>query len=143
MSSCQPHPQSVFANIWDPILDRPLKPNLVWIFAMEMNRYMTVYGVKKEDIARVAVKNKRNAVGHPCAQLADPNITVDDVLNSEGMAWPVQRLDISPPGDGASAGILASEGFIRKRRIKARAWISDVGWDSCSTLMTEHDLVFA
>src|SRR5439155_1018801 len=27
MSSCQPHPQSVFANIWDPILDRPLQPN--------------------------------------------------------------------------------------------------------------------
>src|SRR2546428_375317 len=126
MSSCQPHPQSVFAHIWDPILDRPLKPNLVWIFAMEMNRYMTVYGVKKEDIARVAVKNKRNAVGHPCAQLADPNITVDDVLNSEVMAWPVQRLDISPPSDGASAIVLASEDFIRKRRITDPASISRV-----------------
>src|SRR5437660_21798 len=63
MSSCQPHPQSVFAHIWDPILDRPLKPNLVWIFAMEMNRYMHVHGVKKEDIARGGVKRKRNAVG--------------------------------------------------------------------------------
>src|SRR5881628_3336015 len=143
MSSCQPHPQSVFANIWDPILDRPLKPNLVWIFAMEMNRYMTVYGVKKEDIARVAVKNKRNAVGHPCAQLADPNITVDDVLNSEVMAWPLQRLDISPPSDGASAVVLASEDFIRKRRIKDRAWISGVGWCIDSTMWTDRDLVFA
>ena len=142
MSSCQPHPQSVFAHIWDPILDRPLKPNLVWIFAMEMNRYMTVYGVKKEDIARVAVKNKRNAVGHPCAQLADPNITVDDVLNSEVMAWPVQRLDISPPSDGASAVVLASEDFIRKRRIKDRAWISGVGWCIDSTMWTDRDLVF-
>jgi acetyl-CoA C-acetyltransferase len=120
MSSCQPHPQSVFAHIWDPILDRPLRPNLVWIFAMEMNRYMHVHGVKKEDIARVAVKNKRNAVGHPCAQLADPNITVDDVLNSEVMAWPVQRLDISPPSDGASAVVLASEDFIRRRKIRDR-----------------------
>src|SRR2546427_109180 len=142
MSSCQPHPQSVFANIWDPILDRPLKPNLVWIFAMEMNRYMTVYGVKKEDIARVAVKNKRNAVGHPCAQLADPNITVDDVLNSEVMAWPVQRLDISPPSDGASAVVLASEDFIRKRRIKDRAGISGVGGCIDSTMWTDRDLVF-
>src|SRR5205809_382903 len=142
MSSCQPHPQSVFANIWDPILDRPLKPNLVWIFAMEMNRYMSVYGVKKEDIARVAVKNKRNAVAHPCAQLADPNITVDDVLNSEVMAWPVQRLDISPPSDGASAVVLASEDFIRKRRIKDRAWVSGVGWCIDSTMWTDRDLVF-
>src|SRR5216110_1800754 len=126
----------------DPILDRPLKPNLVWIFAMEMNRYMHVHGVKKEDIARVAVKNKRNAVGHPCAQLADPNITVDDVLASEVMAWPVQRLDISPPSDGASAVVLASEDFIRRRKIKDRAWISGVGWCIDSTMWTDRDLYF-
>src|SRR5256712_3610881 len=109
---------------------------------MEMNRYMTVYGVKKEDIARVAVKNKRNAVGHPCAQLADPNITVDDVLNSEVMAWPVQRLDISPPSDGASAIVLASEDFIRKRRIQDRAWISRVRWCIDLTMRAHPDLVF-
>jgi acetyl-CoA C-acetyltransferase len=109
---------------------------------MEMNRYMHVYGVKKEDIARVAVKNKRNAVGHPCAQLADPNITVDDVLASEVMAWPVQRLDISPPSDGASAVVLASEDFIRRRKIKDRAWISGVGWCIDSTMWTDRDLVF-
>src|SRR5438309_10796500 len=89
MSSCQPHPQSVFAHIWDPILDRPLKPNLVWIFAMEMNRYMHVHGVKKEDIARVAVKNTGNAVGHPRAQLADPSSTVDGVLAAKKGEAPI------------------------------------------------------
>ncbi len=142
MSPCQPHAQSVFGHIWDPILDRPLKPNLVWIFAMEMNRYMTVHHVKKEDIALVAVKNKRNAVDHPCAQLADPNITVDDVMNSEVMAWPVNRLDISPPSDGASTVVLASEDFIRKRKIKDRAWVSGVGWCIDSTMWTDRDLYF-
>src|SRR5205814_2369775 len=101
-----------------------------------------VHGVKKEDIARVAVKNKRNAVGHPCAQLADPKITVDDVLNSEVMAWPVQRLDISPPSDGASAIVLASEDFIRRRKIKDRAWMSGVGWCIDSTMWTDRDLYF-
>jgi len=65
----QPHPQSVFTNIGSD-LDRPLKPNLVWIFAMEMNRYIRVR--RQEGGIAVAVKNKRNAVGHPCAQLADP-----------------------------------------------------------------------
>lgn len=142
MSPCQPHAQSVFANIWDPILDRPLKPNLVWIFAMEMNRYMYAYNVKKEDIALVAVKNKRNAVDHPCAQLADPNITVEDVLDSEVMAWPVQRLDISPPSDGAAAVVLASEDFVRKRHIESPAWISGVGWCIDSTWWTDRDLCF-
>ena len=142
MSPCQPHAQSVFGHIWDPILDRPLKPNLVWIFAMEMNRYMTVHHVKKEDIALVAVKNKRNAADHPAAQLADPNITVEDVMNSEVMAWPVNRLDISPPSDGASAVVMASEDFIRKRKIKDRAWVSGVGWCIDSTMWTDRDLYF-
>ena len=142
MSSCQPHPQSVFGSIWDPILDRPLKPNLVWIFAMEMNRYMTVHGIRYEDIAAVAVKNKRNAVGHPCAQLADPHITVEDVMNSEVMAWPVHRLDISPPSDGASALVLCSQEFARKHKVESPVWFGGVGWTIDTTFWTDRDLYF-
>ncbi|HYS72266.1 MAG TPA: thiolase domain-containing protein [Thermoplasmata archaeon] len=142
MSSCQPHPQSVFGHIWDPILDRPLKPNLVWIFAMEMNRYMTVHKVRYEDIAAVAVKNKRNAVDHPCAQLADAHITVEDVANSELMAWPVRRLDISPPSDGASALVIASEDFVRKHKVESPVWFAGVGWNIDTTFWTDRDLYF-
>src|SRR5437867_4258611 len=142
MSSCQPHAQSVFGHIWDPILDRPLKPNLVWIFAMEMNRYMTVHGIRYEDIAAVAVKNKRNAVGHPCAQLADPHITVEDVMNSEVMAWPVHRLDISPPSDGASALVLCSQEFARKHKVESPVWFGGVGWTIDTTFWTDRDLYF-
>ncbi len=140
MSSCFPHPQSAFGHIWDPILDRPLKPNLVWIFAMEMNRYMTVHGIKKEDIARVAVKNKRNALDHPCAQLA-ANLTIEDVLNSEVLAWPVQRLDISPPSDGASAMILASE-EVAKKLTDDLVYLDGAGWCIDITMWTDRDLYF-
>ena len=93
MSSTQPHPQGAFLTIFDNILERPLGPNLLWIFALEMNRYMSAYGLDKRDIASVAVKNKRNAAGHPAALLGQADITVDDVLASEVLAWPVQRLD--------------------------------------------------
>jgi acetyl-CoA C-acetyltransferase len=141
MGSCYPHPQTAFRNIWDPILDRPLNPNLVWLFAMEMNRYMTAHGIEKEDIARVAVKNKRNAVGHPCAQLADPNITVEDVLNSEVMAWPVQRLDISPPSDGAAALIYCSKEKARQFTDEP-VWVAGTGWTIDSTMWTNRDLYF-
>jgi acetyl-CoA C-acetyltransferase len=141
MGSCYPHPQTAFRNIWDPILDRPLNPNLVWLFAMEMNRYMTAHGIEKEDIARVAVKNKRNAVGHPCAQLADPNITVDDVMNSEVMAWPVQRLDISPPSDGAAALIYCSREKARQFTDEP-VWVAGTGWTIDSTMWTNRDLYF-
>jgi acetyl-CoA C-acetyltransferase len=141
MSSVFPHPQSAFGHIWDPILDRPLKPNLVWIFAMEMNRYMTKHGIKKRDIARIAVKNKRNAVDHPCAQLPDANITIEDVLNSEVMAWPVQRLDISPPSDGASALVMTSE-KVAKKVSDDIAWVEGTGWCIDKTMWTCRDLVF-
>ncbi len=141
MGNCYPHPQTAFRHIWDPVLDRPLTPNLVWLFAMEMNRYMTVHNVKKEDIARVAVKNKRNAVGHPCAQLADPNITVDDVLNSEMMAWPVQRLDISPPSDGAAALIFCNKDIVHKFTDDP-IYVAGTGWSIDSTMWTNRDLYF-
>jgi len=140
MSSCFPHPQSAFAHIWDPILERPLNPNLVWIFAMEMNRYMHVHNIKKEDIALVSVKNKKNALDHPSAQLA-ANITVDDVLNSEVMAWPVQRLDISPPSDGAAAMIFAREDVVHSITDNP-VWVEGVGWCIDSTMWTNRDLYF-
>lgn len=141
MGNCYPHPQTAFRHIWDPILDRPLTPNLVWLFAMEMNRYMTTYGIKKEDIALVSVKNKRNAVGHPCAQLADPNITVEDVLNSEMMAWPVNRLDISPPSDGAAALIFCNKDIVHKFTDDP-IYVAGTGWNIDSTMWTNRDLSF-
>ncbi|TRM83455.1 thiolase domain-containing protein, partial [Sulfolobus sp. A20-N-G8] len=108
MSPDRPHPQAVFRYIWDPILEKPLNPNLIWIFAMEMHRYMAKYGIKKEEIALVSVKNKRNAINNPYAQLG-ANITVEDVLNSEVLVWPVQLLEVSPVSDGGAAIVMTSE----------------------------------
>ena len=140
MSSCHPHPQKAFTTIFDPMLTRPLGANLVWIFALEMMRYMSVHGVKKEQIATIAVKNKRNALDHPCAQLP-AKITVQDVLNSEVMVWPVQRLDISPPSDGAAAVVLASE-HMAKQLTDDPVWIDGVGWCLDSTYWTNRDLYY-
>ena len=53
MSTCQPHPQGAFLTIFDNITERPLGPNLLWIFALEMNRYMSTYGIDKRDIGMV------------------------------------------------------------------------------------------
>ena len=140
MSSCYPHPQYAFTTIFDPIIERPIGMNLVWIFALEMNRYMHKHGIKKEDIARVSVKNKKNAMDHPCAQLP-AEITVEDVLNSEIMAWPVQRLDISPTSDGAGALVLVSED-VAKEITDNPVWIDGVGWCIDSTIWTNRDLYY-
>jgi acetyl-CoA C-acetyltransferase len=140
MSSVYPHPQGAFNSIFDQVLERPLGVNLVWIFALEMRRYMHKYGIKEEDIARVAVKNKGNALDHPCAQLG-ARITVDDVMRSEPMVWPVKRLDISPPSDGAAAVVLASE-KLAKKLTKEPVWIDGVGWNLDSTYWTDRELAY-
>jgi len=141
MSSCMPHPQGAFLTIFDHTTERPLGPNLLWIFALEMNAYMTRYGLRKEDIAYVTVKNRRNAADHPCALLGDPNITVQDVLNSEVLAWPVQRLDVSPISDGAVAVVLAAE-HVARRVTNKPVWIEGVGWCLDTTYWTNRDLSY-
>jgi acetyl-CoA C-acetyltransferase len=141
MSSCQPHPQGAFLTIFDNIIERPLGPNLLWIFALEMQRYMHAYGLDKRDIATVAVKNKRNAADHPAALLGQAGITVDDVLASEVLAWPVQRLDVSPISDGAVAIVMASEDAAR-RLTDRPVWVDGVGWNLDTTYWTNRDLAY-
>ena len=141
MSSCQPHPQGAFLTIFDNIIERPLGPNLLWIFALEMRRYMEAYGLDKRDIAAVAVKNKRNAAGHPSALLGQADITVEDVLASEVLADPVQRLDVSPISDGAVALVLASED-VAGSLTDAPVWIQGVGWNLDTTYWTNRDLAY-
>jgi acetyl-CoA C-acetyltransferase len=141
MSSFHPHAQAAFVTIFDHTTERALKPNLLWIFALEMNRYMTAYGVKKEDIARVAVQHKQNAAHHPCAMLGEADITVEDVLNSETLAWPVQRYDVSPVSDGAVAIVLAAE-HVAKRLTDKPVWIEGVGWHLDTAYWTNRDLVY-
>jgi len=141
MSSCQPHPQGAFLTIFDNVIERPLGPNLLWIFALEMNRYMQAYGLDKRDIATVAVKNKRNAAGHPSALLGQADITVEDVLASETLAWPVQRLDVSPISDGATALVMASEEAAAKLT-DLPIWVQGVGWNLDTTYWTNRDLAY-
>ena len=141
MSTYMPHAQGAFLTIFDHTTERPLQPNLLWIFALEMNRYMTTYGISKRDIAQVAVKNKRNAADHPCALLGDPNITVDDILNSEVLAYPVNRLDVSPVSDGAVAIVMASE-KVAQRVSDKPVWVQGVGWNLDTTYWTNRDLAY-
>ncbi|MBM3182662.1 MAG: thiolase domain-containing protein [Chloroflexi bacterium] len=140
MSSCMPHPQAAFVTCWDQFTESPLQASLLWFFAWEMNRYMNAHGITEREIALSSVKNKKNALDHPCAQLG-ADITVDDVMNSEVMAWPVKRLDVSPTSDGAAALVLASENVARRITDKP-VWIEGVGWCLDSMYVGQRDLYY-
>ncbi len=140
MSSALPHAQAFFLTIFDHTTERPLYPNLLWIFAMEMNRYLERYGYTKEDMALVAVKNKNQGIKHPASQF-DREITLEDVLNSEPMAYPVNRLDVSPVSDGAAAVVLASEKVARRITDKP-VWVEGVGWNLDTAYWATRDLYY-
>ena len=142
MSSALPHAQGAFNAIYDQFLERPLGVNLLWIFALEMNRYMQTHGIPMETFARVAQKNKRNGMDHPSSQDGiSGDLTIKQIMSSEVMAWPVQRLMVSPVSDGAGAMVLASEEFAR-RLAKPPVWIEGVGWCLDTSYWTNRDLSY-
>ena len=140
MSNAMPHAQGFFLTIFDHTTERALEPNLLWIFAMEMNRYMERYGYTKEDIALMAVKNKNQGIKHPASQF-NTEVTLEDVLNSEVMAYPVNRLDVSPVSDGAAAVILVAEDQVHKYTDKP-VWIEGVGWSLDTAYWATRDLYY-
>lgn len=143
MSSVLPSSQAAFLTIFDNLIERPLGPNLVWIFALEMRRYMEAHGIPKEHIAAVSVKNKGNAIDHPSAMLGK-KWTIDEVLNSELLADPVRLLDISPVADGAASFVMMSEDKIKEFGISLDdvAWVEGVGWNVDTTMWTNRDLYY-
>jgi len=76
-------------------------------FAMTAHRHMKEFGTTAEQLAEVAVIQRRHAARTPGAQQTTP-ITVDDVLNSGMVTTPYHKLDCSLISDGGAAFVLTS-----------------------------------
>ena len=76
-------------------------------YGLFTSRYLHKYDVDREDISKVAVKNRRNAANNPRARFREP-ITINDVLTSKQIADPLRLYDCCPPADGAAAVVLAA-----------------------------------
>lgn len=78
------------------------------LYALMAQRYFFEYGANERVLAKVAVKNHKNALHNPVAQF-HKRITVEDVLRSRMVALPLKLLDCSPISDGAAAVVLCAE----------------------------------
>ena len=141
MPSCYPY-HTVRLYETDPIWERPLGyVNDITAAGFQMRAYMEKYGVSVEEIAKVAVKNKKNAAKNPLAlkeaQLS--NISVKDVLESEIYADPVTELMVAPPCDGVAALLLAPEKHALKITDKP-VWITGVGYSQDTYYLGDRDL---
>ncbi len=76
-------------------------------FALRAVRHMAEFGTTREQLARVAVKNRRHAGGNPVAQYRDP-VTLEEVLDSPMIVDPLTRFQCCPIADGAAAVVVSS-----------------------------------
>lgn len=82
------------------------------IYAAGIRRHMEAYGTTAEQMAKVAVKSHYNGSLNPRAQYRD-RYTVEEVLGSRLIAYPLTLLMCSPIGDGAAAAVLMSPDYAR------------------------------
>jgi acetyl-CoA acetyltransferase len=76
-------------------------------FPIGVLRYMKTYGLTHEQLATVAVVQRQWAAQNPRAMMRDP-ITVDDVLSSRMVAYPMHLLECCLVTDGGGALVLTS-----------------------------------
>lgn len=117
--------QTVLNKIWDPTYERSLPLGTITMLAMSGIRYAHKYGMTEEDMANVVVKNRYHASLNPNAHLRR-RTTVEEVLASRYIAWPVKLFDCCPQSSGGGAMVLASEKYIKDRGLDA-VWITGVG----------------
>ncbi|MGN6305240.1 MAG: thiolase family protein [Mesorhizobium sp.] len=117
--------QTVLNKIWDPTYERPLPLGTITMLAMSGIRYADKYGMTQEDMARVVVKNRKHASLNPNAHLRK-EVTVEEVMASRCISWPIKLMDCCPQSSGGGAMVLASERYIKQNRLDA-VWITGVG----------------
>ena len=76
-------------------------------FTVPIVRHMKKYGTTEEQLASVSVATRAWAAKNPRAMMRDP-ITIEDVLNSRLIAWPIHLLECCLVTDGGGALILTT-----------------------------------
>ena len=110
----------------DMTWENMLGPTAAASYAIPVVAHMEKYGSPTEEqMARVSVKNHRNAVKNPIAQ-SPKVLTVEDVLNSRMICYPFKFYDNCLYSEGAAALVLASE-KIAKEICEDPIWITGVG----------------
>ena len=85
------------------------------LFSLPATRHMHEYGTTREQMAEVAVSNRKWAAMHPMAMMKEP-ITVDDVMNSRPICWPYSLFMCCLVTDAGGAIVLTSADRARNLR---------------------------
>ncbi|MFO7965172.1 MAG: thiolase family protein [Desulfobacterales bacterium] len=83
------------------------------LLALIANAHMHEYGTTREQLAKIAVKNKRNGAMNPYAQF-QKEVTLEDVLHSRMISDPLTLLQCCPQSDGAAAVVICTGDIARQ-----------------------------
>jgi benzoylsuccinyl-CoA thiolase BbsB subunit len=109
-------PPGLIADTLSPVWMLMMGFNLPGMYAIETRRYMEESGATEEDIARIAVMERKNAIMNPNAfWYQGPEITVGEVLNSRMIASPIRFLMATANADGAAAAIVCSKDKLKSK----------------------------
>lgn len=95
-------------------------------YAMIARRHMHEYGTKPEQMAKVAVDQRTNALKNPLATFNDKALTINDVLSSRVIVDPLHLFEIVSPVSGGAAVIVASP-EVAKRAKHPPIWLLGAG----------------
>lgn len=102
-------------------------------FAVTATRHMHEYGTKAEHLGQISVKNHKHAVHNPKAQYRT-EVTLDQVMKSPMVAWPLTVLMSCPTTDGSACLIMCRAEDARKYNdnyvlLKGHGFSVSTGWD--------------
>lgn len=93
--------------------------------AMAATRHMHEFGTTSEQLAEIAVAARANAQRNPKAMYRD-DLTIQDVLASRMISWPLHKFDCCIRSDGGGAVVLVAEDRV-KDLPKQPVWILGAG----------------
>ncbi len=123
---------------FDPTFGRMPGVDPKYLAGLEMRRYLEESGSTPEDCAAVVVKNSGNALHNPLATYGG-DISKEEVLESEEVASPLKKMEISQPADGSVVMVLASAAKTLKLSDQP-IWITGISWFSDTPNVEEMDL---
>jgi acetyl-CoA C-acetyltransferase len=118
--------QYSISTLYDPFWGREFAVGIMGFSAAYWRARMDPLGHTEEAAAMVAVKNRRNAISNPYAHVKR-EVTVDEVMSSKPLCWPIKQLDVPPISDGAAAIVLAAE-HVAAQSTDRPAWIHGMAY---------------
>jgi acetyl-CoA C-acetyltransferase len=81
----------------------------IGVAAYQATTYMNKTNITEEDLARVVVQNRHNAAKTWWAHLKMPNLTIEEVLDTPYVQYPLRYGMVCPASDGACAMLFTTE----------------------------------